>query len=859
MNPLILALLASAPPALVEWANSHTSALEALPGIRPLRWTDADLGDMYVRPGPEWINVGAPLNGKRLAWAWSTKQHRWARADVPPESVLQALQAVGWVEVGDKVTPRSAPHQKAPEPPPAEPQEPPPPKQRHTGKRDLPPVSMDVVEKPNDGDIVIRVPGSDGDVFHVLVADSSQRGGFRLVAASQPINGRRVFYRQKFRGMEEGPTDPDKSGYVEAPDFTWAKIAGKFDRKEYQESGKMTAKDAIGGYLARYYLREAGVLFDPNARIYVLRSSGYTPKYVDVTGDPGISYVPLGKDEELSAKAVTPAEGDILWDHNDYLTVNEKQRHYHYLASAVIRNGERVFDPTISDSPVYGTVSEIPAPDLTEANIRKWGMRLLNKYLDASQERIDLTDPMTALEIGSKGHRIDDFLLEKIRNKDYKKPVVERPSPGARLLYRSKASHPWEDVTAGTEPAHLRPPPVPRKFIEPEGEFGPLADPSKLRALADGMENAIQEKLHPAISQQRVTARRARIGEGMEQDARRMQKVQAALRTLADAIEEGMAPKSLLRINSRAALEDLLSPYQDGFKKRDGTSNIEYLLRETANEKGLSAERRLVQKWLNSYDNETPALYDAMAKLCGSKKTYLGVCETASRLKRLARAGLTTESARTDAHNDLLYLLKVRGAKREPTEEDVRRQKIKDAERALIGRKIPGYFPTPKALVDELVMEAEIHNGQRVLEPSAGKGSIADAIRDEAPGATVEVVEPVGDLRTILQAKGYDVVGYDFLEYNPGEIYDRVVMNPPFEDYQDVTHVLHAYDLLKPGGRLVAIMGEGPFFRSDKKGAAWRAWLEEHGGTSRKNEAGAFQSSDRPTGVATRTVVVDKP
>ena len=44
-------------------------------------------------------------------------------------------------------------------------------------------------------------------------------------------------------------------------------------------------------------------------------------------------------------------------------------------------------------------------------------------------------------------------LLGSRKRKDYKKPVVERPAPGARLLYRSKASHPWEDVTAGTEPA----------------------------------------------------------------------------------------------------------------------------------------------------------------------------------------------------------------------------------------------------------------------------------------------------------------------------------------------------------------------------------------------------------------------
>jgi hypothetical protein len=51
-------------------------------------------------------------------------------------------------------------------------------------------------------------------------------------------------------------------------------------------------------------------------------------------------------------------------------------------------------------------------------------------------------------------------------------------------------------------------------------------------------------------------------------------------------------------------------------------------------------------------------------------------------------------------------------------------------------------------------------------------------------------------------------------------------MNPPFEKGQDIEHVRHAYDQLKPGGRVVAIMSEGPFFRSDKKATEFRDWLE---------------------------------
>ena len=87
--------------------------------------------------------------------------------------------------------------------------------------------------------------------------------------------------------------------------------------------------------------------------------------------------------------------------------------------------------------------------------------------------------------------------------------------------------------------------------------------------------------------------------------------------------------------------------------------------------------------------------------------------------------------------------------------------------------------------------------------------------------------------------------------------YDRVVMNPPFEDGQDIDHVRRAFDAnLKPGGKLVAIMSEGPFFRSDKKAQAFRQWLEENGGTSERLAPGTFKESG--TGTATRLVTVEK-
>lgn len=51
----------------------------------------------------------------------------------------------------------------------------------------------------------------------------------------------------------------------------------------------------------------------------------------------------------------------------------------------------------------------------------------------------------------------------------------------------------------------------------------------------------------------------------------------------------------------------------------------------------------------------------------------------------------------------------------------------------------------------------------------------------------------------------------NFLECN-GDLgrFDRVVMNPPFENGADIKHITHALTMLKPGGRLVAICANGP-------------------------------------------------
>lgn len=168
---------------------------------------------------------------------------------------------------------------------------------------------------------------------------------------------------------------------------------------------------------------------------------------------------------------------------------------------------------------------------------------------------------------------------------------------------------------------------------------------------------------------------------------------------------------------------------------------------------------------------------------------------------------------------------------------------------------IPGYFPTPANLVSDMIDAAKLPEGCRVLEPSAGSGAIVDGIKARVPSASVDAFERHSSLRDILQMKGANLIGSDFTEAEPVPSYDYVLMNPPFENGQDMEHVRHAFAFLKPGGRLVAIMSPGPFYRSDRKAAAFREWFDDLNGYKTDIAAGAFKESG--TGIATVMIVID--
>lgn len=278
------------------------------------------------------------------------------------------------------------------------------------------------------------------------------------------------------------------------------------------------------------------------------------------------------------------------------------------------------------------------------------------------------------------------------------------------------------------------------------------------------------------------------------------------------------------------------------------------------------------------------------------------------RRKALARIGVETASEFRSALREFIAL-----------QERAVANKAREMELQMVGRKADGldFFPTPSDVADQMIEAADITHDMAVLEPSAGMGHIADRIR--AAGAEPDVIEISPDRRELLEEKGYHLAEVDdFMDMEPrkfftyGDVfrapdgtegimrgsggmgsqrvrledesgtrlglydrdeltgtahrgtlsgYDRIIMNPPFSKRRDAEHVRHAYSLLKPGGRIVAIMGEGVFFGQDAKAQDFRDWLESVGGTSEKLPSGAFMDASLPvnTGVNARMVVIDRP
>ncbi len=166
------------------------------------------------------------------------------------------------------------------------------------------------------------------------------------------------------------------------------------------------------------------------------------------------------------------------------------------------------------------------------------------------------------------------------------------------------------------------------------------------------------------------------------------------------------------------------------------------------------------------------------------------------------------------------------------------------------------FIASPRAVAERVVALANISPGDRVLEPSAGHGAIADAVLAAEPKVELVLCELLEDNRDALIAKGYEKAladERDFMKADLGK-FDVVVMNPPFKE--EIAHVTRAHGMLRAGGRLVTVMSGGIVFRQDAKTERFRQWVAAQGGTIEELPSNSFRESG--TGVSAVIVRVHR-
>lgn len=165
------------------------------------------------------------------------------------------------------------------------------------------------------------------------------------------------------------------------------------------------------------------------------------------------------------------------------------------------------------------------------------------------------------------------------------------------------------------------------------------------------------------------------------------------------------------------------------------------------------------------------------------------------------------------------------------------------------------FFPTPRQ-VSAKMLERVSKGARHFLEPSAGKGDLAEVIRGENSyeRRKVDCIESSPELCAILQDKDFPVVGTDWLEYDGVCYYDAIIMNPPFSCGD--AHLLKAWDFMHDG-EIVCLLNEetikNPYTKIRKRLAEI---IEAHGDVEYLGEC--FSAAERKTGVRVALVYLKK-
>lgn len=124
------------------------------------------------------------------------------------------------------------------------------------------------------------------------------------------------------------------------------------------------------------------------------------------------------------------------------------------------------------------------------------------------------------------------------------------------------------------------------------------------------------------------------------------------------------------------------------------------------------------------------------------------------------------------------------------------------------------FYPTTQKLIDKMLDGLDWKMIHTILEPSAGKGDIIEALKKKEEynnrwsttiRLDIDCIENDQNLRHILKDKDFRVVHDDFLTYDTMKEYDLIIMNPPFSN--GCRHLLKAIELQqRNGGAVICLL-----------------------------------------------------
>lgn len=167
------------------------------------------------------------------------------------------------------------------------------------------------------------------------------------------------------------------------------------------------------------------------------------------------------------------------------------------------------------------------------------------------------------------------------------------------------------------------------------------------------------------------------------------------------------------------------------------------------------------------------------------------------------------------------------------------------------------YFATPEPIGYKMVEWLGLKSGEKALEPSAGHGAISRWFPETTERT---IVEPSGKLMPLAQMNtpGAKAVHGSFEDFNIVNKFDGIAMNPPYGTggKTAMEHLQKAFKQLHNGGRVIAIIPEGP--AADKRYAKMMDEIADEAVPIADIRLPGVTFSRAGTGVRTHIVVLDR-